>query len=65
MGRNRLASLSEVAPELADALAAFDRVRSYGEDNLSPNERVILALGYELLRVRAVCRDRDPQAREP
>ena len=57
MGRNRLKPAPTAAQlQLDKALADFTRVRSYPPDNLSANEKTILALGTELLRLETELR---------
>jgi hypothetical protein len=52
----RLARFSEIAPDLADAISAYARVATYEPGTWSSNERVIMALGAELFRLRAIVR---------
>lgn len=47
---------------LAIALEAYERVRSYDNFDMSPNERAIIALGDELHRLQAAAR-RQPGAK--
>jgi hypothetical protein len=55
MGRNRLTPGTREATALESALFAYDRVREYPREGLSSNERTIIQLGAELLRLRALC----------
>jgi len=62
MKQNSLTRKQAPAPtELERALEQLDRVRSYEPDQLSGNERTILALGAELDRVRQLLK-RQPVA---
>jgi len=53
MGRDRL---TQDAPDPADPLTTYARVATYEPGSWSANERVIVALGDEVLRLRAIVR---------
>jgi hydrogenase maturation factor HypF (carbamoyltransferase family) len=58
MGRNRLTTAKpRVLSELERALEQLERVRTYLPEQLSSNEKTILALGAELDRLRWVLRN--------
>lgn len=60
MGRNRLDR--ELPTALLWAIGAYARVKTYPREDLSDNEKAILALGDELMRMRRVANRVDCQA---